>query len=294
MISKLTAIIMTIISIVSSVSAQLPAKAATYYNVAYGTEERQVMDVFFPEEHKEKMGVVLYVHGGGWVSGSKSDLNSMAKKLSGKAGCITASINYRYVSKSIDCDDILDDINSALSKIKSMAETRGMICNKVMLVGYSAGAHLSLMYAYTKKNTSSVKPVAVVSMSGPTDLSDEKFISGNLFDTNDSSKYNIIGNLIGETLTSSNYKSKKSILLEYSPITHVSASSVPTIVIHGSKDNTVDISHAKALVKKLKANGITYKFYELPNSGHALNKDKSVYNESQEMILKYAQKYVVG
>ena len=52
-------------------------------------------------------------------------------------------MNYRYVSGNVHCIDILKDIDSALAKVKLMAETRGINCTKVMLAGHSAGGHLA-------------------------------------------------------------------------------------------------------------------------------------------------------
>lgn len=291
MISKLTSIIMAIISIVSSIGLQLPAKATVYYDVAYGYHTRQVMDVCFPENQEKKIGAILFIHGGGWVSGDKKSYLSNAKKAAQKVGCISATMNYRYASKSIDCDDILSDIDAALKKIKSMAETRGMKCDRVMLVGTSAGAHLAMLYSYTKKLIAPIRPVAVVSYSGPSDLTDEKFINNNSIGNADRMR-TLLSYLTGEVITASNFKSKKSLILEYSPINYVSSACVPTLVVHGAKDTVVSIESARRFVNKLKSKSVKYRYFELPNSGHSLSLDKDVFNKSQTVYWEYAEKYV--
>ena len=151
MVSKITAVIMAIVSLISSMGGLVPSKQVVYTDVAYGTHSRQIMDVCFPDSYEESMGVVLYLHGGGWVSGDKSTFSSKAKAMSKKVNCIGVTMNYRYASEAVHCPDLLSDIDQALAKVKSMAETRGIKCTKVMLAGYSAGAHLALLYAYAKK-----------------------------------------------------------------------------------------------------------------------------------------------
>lgn len=291
MVSKITSLIMAIISIVSGMGIKLPSKAVCYTDISYGSHERQVMDVSFPSNPGKKIGAVLFLHGGGWVSGDKKAFLSTSKKTANEHGVISATMNYRYASKSVDCDDILDDIDAALIKIKSMAEARGVKCDRVMLVGASAGAHLSMLYCYTKRLIAPIRPVAVVSYSGPSDLSDSKFVNDNSLGNPDGIRH-ILSYLVGESLTEANFKSKKSLLLEYSPVNYVSSACVPTLIVQGARDTIVSVSSTRAFVKKLKANGAKYHYYELPKSGHSLSSDKALFNEAQLKFKDYVNKYV--
>ncbi|HXH06195.1 MAG TPA: hypothetical protein VNI83_06360, partial [Vicinamibacterales bacterium] len=47
-----------------------PARAPTLANVPYGPDPRQVLD-FYRAETKEPAPLVLYLHGGAWMGGSK-------------------------------------------------------------------------------------------------------------------------------------------------------------------------------------------------------------------------------
>ena len=230
MLSRITAIIMAIISIISGFGPQLTQEAEILYDVEYGKYTRQVLDVIFPAEYEKDQGVILFIHGGGWISGSKSGFTSKAISFSEEYNCITASMNYRYASDKVDCQNMLADISKALSKIKSLAKMRGINAEKVMLVGYSAGAHLALLYSYTQTDKSPIKPVAVVSYSGPTDLTSEKFIERNVLSDEDVMR-NILSKLIGEKVTKSNFEKKKSKILKISPVTYVSPFCGPTLVV---------------------------------------------------------------
>ena len=291
MISKITAIIMAIVSLVTSIGSAIPSKQVVYKDVAYGTHTRQVMDVCFPSEYKETMSVVLFVHGGGWSSGDKGSFTSKAKSFSSKLNCIGVTMNYRYISEPVHCTDLLKDIDSALAKDKSMAETRNIKCNKVMLVGYSAGAHLSMLYAYAKKNSAPIKPAAVVSYSGPTDISSKAFVEKSNY-ANASTMRMLVSNLVGVKITKENFDSNKKFLLKFSPVTYASAGSVPTLIIQGKLDNIVPVADVRAFVSKLKANGVTYRYFELPDSGHDLGNNPVLIEESTEVLMEYANKYL--
>ena len=146
-----------------------------YKNYAYGSHERQVMDLYLPEENDGEVGLVLLIHGGGWIAGDKDGYEAALKTCCNDLGFAAAAINYRYISEKIDMYDIIDDIDASLAKIKETAASKGITINKVLLTGSSAGAHLSMLYAYSQKDTAPITPVAVVSNCGPTDLSDENF-----------------------------------------------------------------------------------------------------------------------
>ena len=50
----------------------------TYLNVAYGDSPTALMDVYIPASAKghENNGVLVFLHGGHWKSGTKSDMES--------------------------------------------------------------------------------------------------------------------------------------------------------------------------------------------------------------------------
>ena len=291
MISKITAIIMTIVSLISSMGGAIPSKQVLYSDVAYGTEARQTMDVCFPAVYEEDMGVVLYLHGGGWMSGDKSSFLTKAKNISKQANCIGVTMNYRYAGNGVTCTEMLKDIDAALAKIKSMAETRGISCTKVMLVGYSAGAHLALLYAYAKKNVAPIKPSAVVSYSGPTDLSSKAFVEKSTY-ANAETMRMLVSNLTGKTITKDNFASNKNLLLKYSPIKYVSSGCVPTIVVQGKLDSIVPVADTRTFVNALNSKGVTCRYFELPNSKHGLDDDPVVFDQSNVALLEFAQMYL--
>lgn len=291
MVSKITAIIMAIVAFFSSFGSFNLAEAEMLYDVAYGQHSRQVVDISLPKGFNKQEGAILFIHGGGWVAGNKSGFTNRAIGVSEKYGLITASMNYRYASDDINCEDMLDDIDLALKKIKSIAKSKGADVKRVMLVGFSAGGHLALMYAYTRKSASPVKVVAVASYSGPTDLSSKKFIEKNALGSAELMR-SIASYLTDTKITKKNFESKKEKLLEYSPVNYVTSSCVPTLVVQGSKDKIVYPSDTRAFVEKLKEKGVTHQYFELEGSGHQLSESEEALEKSTEAFAAYVKKYL--
>lgn len=291
MISKITAIIVAIVTMISNLSGIIPSRQVYYNDVAYGTAERQVMDVCFPADVDKTEGVVLFIHGGAWMTGDKSSYSSRIQNISKTVGCITATMNYRYISGDVHCKDILKDISGALAKIKAMAETRGITCDKVMLIGASAGAHLSLLYAYTQGEKAPIKPCAVAAYSAPADLSSEKFIKeSSLLPVGKTLQ--LLSYLTGTNLLKLNSSQIKSTLYTYSPIKYAATANIPTLVVHGKLDTVVPIDDTYRLVEKLRVNGVTHTFIELPDSGHGLDNDAYLMSKSDQVFVDFVNMYL--
>ena len=254
-----------------------------YQDLKYGENERNTLDLYIPKNYKGT-GLLLYIHGGAWIAGSKDgykrDLEKYAKK-----GIACAAINYRYTSSDVTCNDILDDIDSAVSFIKEKANSYGYTLDKMMLTGHSAGAHLSLLYSYKYQDTSVIKPVAVASFAGPTDLTDSAYYE------NWDSAYELFSYMIGLSFNSETIDLYKDDLLDISPISYVNSKTIPTIIAQGEKDDIVSLYNGKILENVLKENNVTYYAYYYPNSGHGLDNDKDiskiVNNKFDEFINTY-------
>lgn len=291
MISKITAIIMAIISILSNLTGIIPTEGAYYTDVSYGKEERQVLDVAFPENPEKEIGLVLYIHGGSWIKGDKSGFKGRVKETSRKIGCIAATMNYRFASKTVGFDEMLKDIEAALVKIKSMAEQKGLNCNRVILAGASAGAHLSMLYSYAKASSAPIKPCAVVSYSGPPDLRSNNFLT-NIGSMSHSETYTLMSYLTKTNFFTISENDKIKALYKYSPTKYVKSSSVPTLIVHGTKDEIVPVNDARDFANKLNSLGVVNKYYELPDSGHGLSEDDYLLKKSDATFVDFVNLYL--
>ena len=133
-----------------------PTKA----NVAYGTHERQVLDVWLAEGDGPRP-VVVYYHSGGWYEGSKE---RMARAIKAQqlldAGISIVAANYRLIprkAKSAETIDLktpppvdapLRDAARALQFVRHHAKEWNINPNKVGVTGGSAGGCTSLWLAF--------------------------------------------------------------------------------------------------------------------------------------------------
>lgn len=259
-----------------------------------GKNVRESYDLLIPRKAKGDMGLVLCVHGGGWVEGKKDEYTKSLPKVSTEHGLACACMNYRYASNEVDFEAILDDISLALSEIKRQAAKHGVNINKVLLTGISAGAHLSLLYAYTRRRTAPVAPVCVVELCGPTDLTDPfYFAPDNSVNRAVGVGYfrDILSKGSGFNIDLNDIVSAQPALAKGSPINYIDNHTVPTIFGHGEQDEIVPYQNALDLDRKLTEYGIEHTFVSFPNSGHGCE-DKTSLSKIMKLFFEYADKYL--
>lgn len=241
--------------------------------ISYGPYgERNLMDIYLPENMSGDCGLILYIHGGAWVGGDKEAYTSTAYADCSKYGVVTASISYRYASSSTNGLMILDDIQASVAKAKEVASGYGLNLNKMMTYGMSAGGHLSLLYAYARRDVSPVEPVCVFDMCGPTNLTNEAYWDSALGTTVIASVLSwMSGSTVVNRQTQLYYNES---LLAVSPMNYISTA-VPTIICHGQKDEVVDYSEGYNLAAVLMTNNVTCDFIPFPHSNHDLGDDNN-------------------
>ena len=167
----------------------------------YATGSSNNYDIYVPKSALEKKDqdqiVILFVHGGAWVAGFKTDVNPYVHEFANK-GYITATIKYTLLKREILKDDAVDDgktntplsifrdldeIDACISSIKSVLKELGFNENKLKLVigGASSGSHLAMLYSYSRGQNSAIPIQFIVDAVGPTDIKSyawKEFING--------------------------------------------------------------------------------------------------------------------
>lgn len=257
-------------------------------------DERQKYDLVFPDTAEGNLGLVLCIHGGGWVEGRKDEYTESLFQVSKDKGVAAACINYRYISENVSFDDVLDDITSALAAIKAKGAEYGVNINKVLLTGISAGGHLSLLFAYTRKNISPIEPVCVVELCGPTDLENPLFYSvENRVGASVGVEYfrKIISNGIGFDIDLDNFDTARNAMKKYSPINYVNENTVPTVLGQGEIDDIVPYRNSLDLNAKLNEFNVEHTFISFPNSNHECEDKKSM-SAVMKLFFEYIDTYL--
>ncbi|MCZ6675364.1 MAG: alpha/beta hydrolase [Verrucomicrobia bacterium] len=117
----------------------------THANVAYGTHERHVFDIWLTPSD-DPTPLVIYIHGGGFRGGNKN-MNANSLKKFQSAGLSVAAIHYR-LSDSGPYPIMMEDAARCLQTIRSRAREWNLDPGKVACYGGSAGAGISLWLAF--------------------------------------------------------------------------------------------------------------------------------------------------
>lgn len=104
--------------------------------------ERQLLDVFAPASGSN-LPVVVWVHGGGWMRGSKAEVDSKPAAFVEK-GFVFVPVNYRFVPH-VTMDVIVRDVAKSVGWVRANIARYGGDPNRILLMGHSAGAQLAAL-----------------------------------------------------------------------------------------------------------------------------------------------------
>lgn len=133
----------------------LPANMCFQFNVSYGSNSLQRLDVYMPPNAKNAP-VILMVHGGGWYSGDKMDTPVVQNKVKYwvPTGVVFISVDYPLVPQANPLQEAIS-VGQALAYAQRHASDWGADPHKFILMGFSAGGHLvSLLSAEPSLATS--------------------------------------------------------------------------------------------------------------------------------------------
>lgn len=255
-----------------------------YNNVYYYESDSNVMDIYIPKKaYKNKSnGCVLFIHGGSWTGGDKKEESLRCRLLASK-GYISATMNYTLHSEENKNEytvfKVLDEIDLAIIKIKEVANSLGITVDKVATSGYSAGAHLSMLYAFSRGENTPLKVVFTSNMAGPADFSTD--IWGE-----DITKI-IVNRLTGKDVTTLD----NNLVSLISPTSYINENTPPSIIMQGEKDNVVPPKNAYSVIEKFEKYGVEHKFISLKNSDHSLIQNPFKHITYYNTLLDYCKKY---
>ena len=162
----------------------------TYWkNYSYNDDHTEdILDIYLSVD--DVRPAVMLIHGGAWITvpGFEQQLGRAGMEsfidLFLKNGYHVVNIDYRLIKflkpDGTDYTDMLDDVKSAVQYIYDHASEYKIDTSKIVMYGYSAGAHLAELYSY--KVTDSPIPVALcVGRAGPANFWNEKFRTCDVF-----------------------------------------------------------------------------------------------------------------
>ena len=123
-----------------------PDDVLRYDDIVYGDDcEWQIMDVYRPKASEGKiLPVIVSVHGGGWVYGTKEAYQFYCMSLA-QRGFAVVNFTYR-LAPEYQYPAAIEDINTVFTWITNHAAEYGMDRKHLFAVGDSAGAHQLSLY----------------------------------------------------------------------------------------------------------------------------------------------------
>lgn len=133
-------------------SQVLPEGIKEITNIPYLTtgSTYHLFDVYYPEDTKEPLPVIIDIHGGGWMYATK-ELNKIYCQYLAKRGYVVFNLSYRLVPE-VTVPEQLRDVSFALKKIKERMNELPCDQSRIMLTGDSAGGQLAAFTAAISKS----------------------------------------------------------------------------------------------------------------------------------------------
>src|SRR3954467_578274 len=130
-----------LIATLASVAAPADGGDRVQKNIPYSQAggDRTRLDVYAPGDGKDHP-VVVWVHGGAWQAGDKSQVQAKPRAFNGR-GYVLVSVNYRF-HPAVTYKEQAGDIAQAIRWVHEHAREYGGDPGCIFLMGHSAGAHL--------------------------------------------------------------------------------------------------------------------------------------------------------
>ncbi|MEH7123728.1 MULTISPECIES: alpha/beta hydrolase [unclassified Bacillus (in: firmicutes)] len=263
--------------------------------VIYKEEAGYALKADFHEPDRENAPVVVYIHGGGLLWGTRKELSAEMIQLYTNNGFAVFSIDYRLAPET-KLSGILDDIQDALNWIKSEGPNQFSIDpDRIAVIGGSAGGFLAL-----STGTLSNKPRAIVSFYGygdiganwattpnsyylqkdrvPKEIADQLVSNQIITEASVQPRFLLYlyarqtGDWIQE-VTGINPQMNEETIQKYSPIYNIDADYPPTLFLHGTKDVDVPYEQSVLMSEALSKASVESKLITIPNGEHVFDKD---------------------
>lgn len=104
-----------------------------------------------PEKREKSLSVVFLMHGGSWIGGDAVLIDSLAKTLCDGANVYCVNVNYTKLDEK-PYPNPVEEILSVVSHFRENHALYGIVPDRCVLMGCSAGAHLAACAAVLSKD----------------------------------------------------------------------------------------------------------------------------------------------
>lgn len=214
------------------------------------------LSIYRPAYVHEPVPAILVIHGGTWRDGDRSEFGPFNAYLASR-DYVVAAMDYRLAPRW-RFPAARDDVLSAVAYLKVYGPGLGIDPARLALLGRSGGGQLALLAAYTAQEPA-IR--GVVSLYGQSDLrfEYEHPAPARVRDTRAALEA-YLGGAPGSGAEDTYYAA--------SPVNFVSASSPPSLLVHGERDSIVSPEQAARLEARLQQSGVKHFLVRLPWATH--------------------------
>jgi acetyl esterase/lipase len=229
------------------------------------------LDLAHPKQANGPLPAVIFVHGGGWKGGARSEYHGPMLDLA-KEGFVTVSIDYR-LAPDHPFPAPLEDVKCAVRWVRANADKYNIDPNHIGAFGLSAGGHLVAMLGSTgnkktwegkggnPKKSSAVQ--AIVCHAGIYDL---PLAYEHSHTQNEREAKSLRGAM--EALLDGPPEGHEAEYKKASPITYVHKKMPPVFLFHGAEDPLVPLEQAQRFEKRLRKAKVDVELLSIPGAGH--------------------------
>jgi acetyl esterase/lipase len=273
------------LDLIETDDVQVPESIEEFKNIEYknvGSKSLQ-LDIYRPKDLEEPRPVMIFIHGGAWRSGKRSDYLPYLIDYAEK-GFVTATVSYRLVKEAV-FPAAVQDVNCGVKWIRDHASEYGIDTSRVVLIGGSAGGHLAMMIGYggdeaffndecDLQNSSDVD--VVINLYGPVDLTTPYAVS----------TYQV------KDFLNTTFDEDPDVFKLASPRTHISDDDPPTLIFQGTIDSLVPVSQADSLDVWLDKAGVPHEYHRLKGWPHTMDLAVEVNEYVQYYIDDFLEKHL--
>lgn len=207
-------------------------------DISYGPHPRQALDLFSPVGRTGSRPALVFVHGGAFVEGSRNRTDEIYANVLyyfARQGVVGINTGYRLAGDA-PYPEATRDVAAVIRWVGEHAAAIGVDASRIFLMGHSAGGAHVASYAYDRR----LHPAAGPGIAGLIVVSG-RVRADNLMENPNARKVEAY------------YGPDASRFDDYSPVSHVAADSVPTLVAWGEHENPLIDVYCAELVYRLAA-----------------------------------------
>ena len=244
-------------------------------DISYGKTEYHYGDLYIPDSKSDSIPMAMLIHGGGWSSMDKSDMNGVCLFLC-NLGIAVYNINYTLSSVKPwpACGD--DCLSAAEFLLSGKANHNDSFdYNSLTIIGASAGGHLALM---TGLRLPQENIAAIISISGISAPASDMALHPDRYSS-----------LFGH------FPDKNELLTAF-PVSLLKGNVPPILCTHSKFDSVVPPESTMEFIRTGQVNDIDIEsyFYDREDEGHAIwipnSNPHCLYADLEKVISSFLEK----